>query len=174
MTSTDLKTTAPAGRYPYLADAGRQIDQLARLLAWEHGQRWYMHVDRDPDVLEQLVDGKYVSWSAMGYSLTDRGRTTVLKLAELDAYEEHAERERTAVEVTQRLDAVADEVAAEQTEIRPSEGTLPGVSTTGRHRIVKKSRVAWLRERFTLARVAALSASVGVLVGVGFMWLVTR
>lgn len=161
---TSLETTAPAGRTPYLADAGRQIDQLARLLAWENGQRGYMKVDRDPDVLEQLADGGYVWWGVQsGYSLTDRGRATVLKLAELDAYEEHAERERAAVEVTRQI-----ETAAEQIEIRPSEGTLPGVSATGRHRIVKKATPSrtpgWL-----LVGVLALFAAVdGLLTRVSY------
>ena len=165
MTSTE--TTAQMGRTAYLPDAGRQVDQLARLLAWENGQKHYMTVDRDPDVLEQLVDGKYVSWAVQGYYLTDRGRTTVLRLAQLDAHAEHDRRQtEAAAERTEVITAVPAEV--EQTEM-PAEGTLPG-----RHRLVQKSRLAWLRKRLTVARVAALSASVGVLVGVGFMWLVTR
>jgi len=127
---TSTETTAPIGRIAYLADAGRQVDQLARLLAWENGQRWYMHVDRDPDVLEQLVDGGYVKWAVQGYYLTDRGRDTVLKLAALDAYAEYDRREaeRTAV-----LEAVPAEV--EQTGFVAVEGTLPG-----RHRVVARRR----------------------------------
>lgn len=128
MTSTE--TTAPMGRTAYLPDAGRQIDQLARLLAWEAGQRWYMRVDRDPDVLEQLVDQGYASWAVQGYSLTDRGRNTVLKLAALDA---HAEHDRREVERTEVIAAVPADV--EQTEIMPAEGTLPG-----RHRVVARRR----------------------------------
>jgi hypothetical protein len=138
---TSLETTAPIGRIAYRADAGRQVDQLARLLAWENGQREYMRVDRDPDVLEQLTDGGYVAWGVQsGYYLTDRGRGTVLKLATLDAHAEHDRRE------AERTEVIAD---VEQTEIIPAEppieATLPG-----RHRIVKARRtpgwlmVAWL------------------------------
>jgi hypothetical protein len=122
---TSTETTAPIGRYPYLADAARQRDQLDRLLALEHGRLTLMNVDRDPDVLEQLVDAGYVSWAVQGYFLTDRGRRTALNLAALDAHEEHARREQ----------AVADEAAVEQTAIMRAEGTLPG-----RHRIVRKAK----------------------------------
>lgn len=140
MTSTETtdqlgQATAPAGRYPYLADAGRQRDQLDRLLAWKNQQKHYMHVDRDPDVLEQLVDAGYVRFTHMGYALTPRGEKLALNLAEIDAYQEHAERERADLEVTQQLDAVV-----EQTGILPAEGTLDEATLPGRHRIVKRRR----------------------------------
>lgn len=153
---TSLETTAPIGRTAYLADAGRQIDQLARLLAWENGQRNYMHVDRDPDVLEQLTDGNYVTWGVQsGYTLTDRGRNTVLRLAELDAYAEYDRREAAAAEPTEVL------AAAKQTDINPVEGTLPG-----RHRVVKKaSRTpGWLMVAF----LAVLAALDGLITRVAF------
>lgn len=152
---TSLETTAPIGRIAYLPDAGRQIDQLARLLAWENGQRAYMHVDRDPDVLEQCADGRYVSWGVQsGYTLTDRGRSTVLRLAEIDAHAEHDRREQDA---------------AEQTEILPAEGTLaePPLEATlpGRHRIVKRRRTpGWL----LVAYLAVLAAVDRLLTRVAF------
>ena len=160
---TSLETTAPAGRTPYLPDAGRQIDQLARLLAWENGQRAYMHVDRDPDVLEQLADGGYVSWGVQsGYVLTDRGRDTVLRLAEIDAYAEYDRRE-AAAEQTEVFAAV------EQTAITTAEGTLaePVIEATlpGRHRIVKRQRTpGWL----VVACLAVLAALDRLLTRVAF------
>jgi len=161
VTGTDLSpqladptVPVPTGRYPYLANAGRQRDQLYRLLAWEDGYQ-FTNVDRDPDVLEQLVDAGYASWSTMGYSLTDRGRKIALQFLALD----------DAAEPTEQFDAVPAE---------PNPEPVAEATLTGRHRVVRKSRWAWLRDRLTLARVAALSASAGVLVGVGFMWLVTR
>ena len=161
---TTTETTAPIGRYPYLADAGRQHNQLDRLLSIEEGKPQRILCDRDPDVLEQLVDAGYAAWTIQGdYQLTDRGRRVAQNLRMVAA------REAAAAEPTEQFDAVP----ASEDEA-PAEGTLPGAPTTGRHRIVKKSRVAWVREHLTVARVAVLSASAGVLIGVGFMWLVTR
>lgn len=166
---TTTETTAPIGRIPYLPDAGRQIDQLARLLAWENGQRNYMRVDRDPDVLEQLADGGYVSWGVQsGFSLTDRGRSTVLRLAEIEAYDEHDRREQDAAEPTEVFDAVP--AAVEQTEITPAEGILdePVIEATlpGRHRIVKPRRrtPGWL----LVAYLAVLAAVDGLITRVAF------
>lgn len=162
---TSLETTAPIGRIAYLPDAGRQVDQLARLLAWENGQRRYMHVDRDPDVLEQLTDGGYAAWGVQsGYYLTDRGRDTVLKLATLDAYAEHDLREAERTEVIAAVPA-----EAEQTGIIPAEGTLdePPLEATlpGRHRIVKRRRTpGWL----LVAYLAVLAAVDRLLTRVAF------
>jgi hypothetical protein len=103
-----------------------------------------------------------------GYYLTDRGRKLALRLKALD--DEHTEQFESV--------SVDDEAEVEQTEIIADAGTLdePTVEATvpGRHRLVRKSRLSWVRERLTIARVAVLSASAGVLLGVGFMWLVTR
>jgi hypothetical protein len=150
-----LETTAPSGRIPYIPDAGRQVDQLGRLLAWENQQKRYMTVDRDPDVLEQLVDGGYVSWAIQGYSLTAKGRTTVLRLAAIDAHDEHDRREAEAAERTETFAAV------EQTSIMSAEGTLPG-----RHRIVVSRRrtPGWL----VVAVLAVLAAADRLLTRVAY------
>lgn len=152
---TSLETTAPSGRIPYIPDAGRQVDQLGRLLAWENQQKRYMTVDRDPDVLEQLVDGGYVSWAIQGYSLTAKGRTTVLRLAAIDAHDEHDRREAEAAERTETFAAV------EQTSIMSAEGTLPG-----RHRIVVSRRrtPGWL----VVAVLAVLAAADRLLTRVAY------
>jgi len=159
VTSTDLSSqlgdstvTAPPGRYPYLADAGRQRAQLDRLLAIEEGKPQHIYDDRDPDVLEQLVDARHVAWSVMGYRLTDRGRKLALNLRQ------HAE------QPTEQFDAVpADEADVEQTGIMPAEGDLAEpepervveATLPGRHRIVKPRRTpGWL----LVAYLAALAA----------------
>lgn len=178
---TSLETTAPVGRTPYLPDAGRQIAQLARLLAWENGQREYMRVDRDPDVLEQLADGRYVSWGVQsGYVLTDRGRSTVLRLAEIEAHVEYDRREAAATEQTEVIAAV------EQTEITSAAADLgePVVEATlpGRHRVVKRRRTpGWLLVAYLavlaavdrlLTRVAFRIARLVTLHARGLAWIV--
>ncbi|WP_033263316.1 hypothetical protein [Amycolatopsis vancoresmycina] len=135
MTSTE--TTAPAGRYPYLADAGRQRDQLDWLLAYELGEKptdW----KRDPDVLEQLVSAGYASWSVQGYALTERGRALALRMRRLNQLVD----EQQPTEVFAAVPAEPEPVV-EQVETEPAEGTLTGVSGTGRHRVVKKTP-GWL------------------------------
>lgn len=134
MTSTE--TTAPLRGS--LGDAGRQRDQLDRLLALENGEPHKITVDRDPDLLEQLVDAGLVSWSDLGYGLTDRGRNMALNLRRLDE-------QTAAAEVTVQFDAVDDEDPAELTGIMPAEGTLPDAPTVGRHRVADTPRVpGWL------------------------------
>ena len=163
MTSTE--TTASFGRYPYLVDAGRQHAQLDRLLAIEEGKPQHIYDDRDPDVLEQLVDAGHVAWSVMGYRLTDRGRKMALNLRQ------HAE------QPTEQFDAVpADEANVEQTGIMPAEGDLaesgpetePVIEATlpGRHRIVKPRRrtPGWL----LVAYLAVLAAVDGLITRVAF------
>lgn len=174
MTSTQVN--GPTTAY-FAAQVTSQREQLELIFHIEQDAAEYAHgAQQHNPTLRELERAGLLVWSPEAYYLTDRGYWHVLNLAELDAHAEYDRREQDADDATEVIGAIPadDEAPAEQTDIRRSEGTLPGISTTGRHRIVRKSRLAWLRDRLTLARVAVLAASAGVLVGVGFMWLVTR
>lgn len=174
MTTTQANGPTPAY---FTAQVTSQREQLELIFHTEQEAPEYAHgAQQHNPTLRELERAGLLVWSPEAYYTTDRGYWHVLNLAEIDAYEERARREQTAA--TEVIAAVPADV--EQTEIRPSEGTLPIVeqpaegTLTGRHRIVRKSRWASVRDRLTVARVAVLSAAVGVFVGVGFMWLVTR
>lgn len=165
-----MTTTQVSGppRPSLMAQVTNQREQLELAFHLEQGAIEYARgAQQHNPTQRQLQTAGLLVLSPTSVAVTDRGWRMVRQFAELDAYDEYDRREAAAAEPTEVFAAVPAEV--EQTGFMPAEGTLPG-----RHRIVRRSRLGWIRARLTVARAAALSASVGVLVGIGFMWLVTR